>query len=61
MHTKLEVHDNFVAMIVIGLALSVGFHSYTRHQYNEPFLENTAMIWETLDIDTNQPLNRRNQ
>ena len=59
MRGKLEVHYDFVAMIVISFALSVGFHLYQRHQYNDLLLENTALKWEAQDMEINLLLNRR--
>jgi len=56
---KLEVHYDFVAMVVICFTLSVGFHLYQRHQYNDLLLENTALKWEAQDLDINLRLNRR--
>jgi len=56
---KLEVHYDFVAVLVICFALSVGFHLYQRHQYNDLLLENTALKWEAQDMEINLLLNRR--
>ena len=56
---KLEVHYDFVAMNVISFAMSVGFHLYQRHQYNDLLLENTAMKWERQDMEINLLLSRR--
>jgi len=56
---KTEVHYDFVAMIVINFALSVGFHLYQRHQYNDLLLEDTALKWEAQDMEINLLLNRR--
>ena len=56
---KLEVNYDFAAMIVISFAMSVGFHLYQRHQYNDLLLENTALKWEGQDMEINLLLNRR--
>jgi len=56
---KLEVHYDFVAVLVIYFALSAGFHLYQRHQYNDLLLENTALQWEAQDMEINLLLNRR--
>jgi hypothetical protein len=56
---KLEVHYDFVAMIVISFLLSAAFHLYQRHQYNDLLLENTALKWEAQDMEINLLLNRR--
>lgn len=56
---KLEVHYDFVAMIVISLALSAGFNLYQRYQYNDLLTEHTALAWETQDLKLNQQLNLR--
>ena len=56
---KLEVHYDFVAMIVISLALSVGFNLYQRYQYNDLLSRHTALEWEAQDLEINQMLNLR--
>lgn len=59
MNRKLEVHYDFVAMLVLSFVLSVGFHWYQRHQYNDLLLENTALKWQAQDMEINLRLNRR--
>lgn len=59
MRGKLDVHYDFDAMLAISFALSVDFHFYQRHQYNDLLLENTAMKWEAQDMEINLLLNRR--
>ncbi len=59
MRGKLEVNYDFVAMVVISLALSVGFNLYQRYQYNELLTEHTALQWEAQDLEINQRLNLR--
>lgn len=59
MQRKLEVHYDFVIMIVIVFLLSAGFHVYQRHQYNELLIENTALKWAAQDMEINLLLNRR--
>jgi len=54
---KLEIHYDFVAMVVISFALSAGFNLYQRHQYNDLLTEHTALEWEAQDMKINQQLN----
>jgi hypothetical protein len=56
---KLEVHYDFVAMVVICLALSVGFNLYQRSQYNDLISQHTALQWKAQDMEINQTLNLR--
>jgi hypothetical protein len=56
---KPEGPYDFVAIIVISFALSVGFHHYQRHLYNDLLLENTALEWDMQDVESNQLLNQR--
>jgi hypothetical protein len=44
---------------VISFALSVGFHHYQRHLYNDLLLENTSLEWDMQDVESNQLLNQR--
>ena len=59
MRGKLEVHYDFVAMVVISFAMSVGFNLYQRYQYNDLLSEHTALEWEAQDMVINQQLNLR--
>lgn len=57
MRGKFEVHYDFVALIVIVFALSVGFNLYQRYQYNDLLSQHTALQWEAQDLEINQRLN----
>ena len=59
MRGKLEVHYDFVAMVVISFALSIGFNLYQRYQYNDLLTLHTALEWEAQDMAVNQRLNLR--
>ena len=59
MQGKLEVHYDFVAMVVISFALSIGFNLYQRYQYNDLLTLHTALEWEAQDMAVNQRLNLR--
>ena len=59
MHRKLEVHYDFVAMVVICLVMSVAFNVYQRYQYKDLLGQHTALQWEAQDLEINQRLNLR--
>lgn len=56
---KLEVHYDFIAMVVISVALSAGFNLYQRYQYNDLLTEHIALGWKAQDLELNQRLNLR--
>jgi hypothetical protein len=58
-HRKLEVHYDFVAMVVTCLALSLAFNAYQRYQYNDLLSQHTALQWKAQDLEINQRLNLR--
>lgn len=59
MRGKLEVNYDFVAMVVISFALSVGFNLYQRYQFNKLLTRHAALQWEAQDLEINQRLNLR--
>ena len=50
---KFELHLDALIVMVVVLALAVGFIMYQRHQYSEVMQENLDLAWEveTLKVD----------
>ena len=59
MHRKLEVHYDFVIMVVLCLVMSVAFNIYQRYQYKDLLGQHTALQWKSQDLEINQGLNLR--
>jgi hypothetical protein len=58
-HRKLEIHYDFVAMILACFALSLGFNLYQRYQYNDLLSQHTALQWAAQDLEINQVIYQR--